>query len=395
MENLLRKSARKIQDVPRTFKRYLFDEINLDNRQISLLGSRGAGKTTLMLQIAAEHPNISSLYVALDDLFFTENNLYSLAEAFEKQGGELLLLDEVHKYPNWSRELKLIYDDFPALKIIFSSSSILNIYQGESDLSRRTISYTLKEMSFREYMEFQHSISLPAYSLQSLLQNHESISYDLIRQFKPLKYFPEYLKYGSFPFYGGNELEYYQQIRNIINLILELDLLTVKAFDYASIARLKRLLYVLSVNVPFTPNVSKLSEKVGLTRNAVIEALDLLERAELIQTLYKKTRSISVLNKPDKIWLHNTNYIYALSEGNPDGGNLRESFFLSQFNHLHKLTLPEKGDFMIDDRYIFEVGGKNKTQKQIVDLDYAFVVKDSIETAIKNSIPLWMFGLMY
>lgn len=395
MENLLRKSARKIQDVPRTFKRYLFDEINLDNRQISLLGSRGAGKTTLMLQIAAEHPNISSLYVALDDLFFTENNLYSLAEAFEKQGGELLLLDEVHKYPNWSRELKLIYDDFPALKIIFSSSSILNIYQGESDLSRRTISYTLKEMSFREYMEFQHSISLPAYSLQSLLQNHESISYDLIRQFKPLKYFPEYLKYGSFPFYGGNELEYYQQIRNIINLILELDLLTVKAFDYASIARLKRLLYVLSVNVPFTPNVSKLSEKVGLTRNAVIEALDLLERAELIQTLYKKTRSISVLNKPDKIWLHNTNYIYALSEGNPDGGNLRESFFLSQFNHLHKLTLPEKGDFMIDDRYIFEVGGKNKTQKQIVDLDQAFVVKDSIETAIKNSIPLWMFGLMY
>ncbi|MFO7879744.1 MAG: AAA family ATPase [Bacteroidales bacterium] len=395
MENLLRKSARKIQDVPRTFKRYLFDEINLDNRQISLLGSRGAGKTTLMLQIAAEHPNISSLYVALDDLFFTENNLYSLAEAFEKQGGELLLLDEVHKYPNWSRELKLIYDDFPALKIIFSSSSILNIYQGESDLSRRTISYTLKEMSFREYMEFQHSISLPAYSLQSLLQNHESISYDLIRQFKPLKYFPEYLKYGSFPFYGGNELEYYQQIRNIINLILELDLLTVKAFDYASIARLKRLLYVLSVNVPFTPNVSKLSEKVGLTRNAVIEALDLLERAELIQTLYKKTRSISVLNKPDKIWLHNTNYIYALSEGNPDGGNLRESFFLSQFNHLHKLTLPEKGDFMIDDRYIFEVGGKNKTQKQIVDLDHAFVVKDSIETAIKNSIPLWIFGLMY
>ncbi|MFW5766917.1 MAG: ATP-binding protein [Bacteroidota bacterium] len=395
MENLLRKSARKVQDVPRTYKRYLFDKINLDNRQISILGSRGAGKTTLILQIAAEHPDIPSLYVALDDLFFTENNLYSLAEAFEKQGGELLLLDEVHKYPNWSRELKLIYDDFPALKIIFSSSSILNIYKGESDLSRRTVAYTLKEMSFREYMEFQHSITLPDYSLRNLLHNHENISHELIRQFKPLKYFSEYLKYGSFPFYGRNELEYYQQIRNIINLIIELDLLTVKAFDYASIAKLKRLLYVLSVNVPFTPNVTKLSEKVGLTRNAVIEALDLLERAELIQMLYKKTRSISVLNKPDKIWLHNTNYIYALSEGNPDVGNLRESFFLSQLNHLHECTLTEKGDFLIDDKHIFEVGGKSKTQKQIADLHHAFVVKDSIETGIKNSIPLWMFGLLY
>lgn len=395
MEKIIIKSTRKIHDVSQTFKRYLYDEINLNNRQISLLGSRGVGKTTLLLQIAAKHPEISSLYVALDDLFFTENTLYSLAEAFEKQGGKLLLLDEVHKYPNWSRELKLIYDDFPGLNIIFSSSSILNIYKGESDLSRRTISYTLKEMSFREYLQFQHDIKLPKFSLQNILSNHESISYELVGKFKPLKFFSEYLKYGSFPFYRENEIEYYQQIRNIINLIIELDLLSVKAFDYSSIAKLKRLLYVLSVNVPFTPNISKLSEKVGLTRNAAIEALDLLKRAELIQMLYKKTRSISALNKPDKIWLHNTNYIYALSEGKPEIGNLRESFFLSQLSHLHQLTLPEKGDFLIDDKYIFEIGGKSKTQKQIAGLDNAFIVKDDIETGIKNSIPLWMFGLMY
>jgi predicted AAA+ superfamily ATPase len=395
MEKILIKSTRKIHDVSQTFKRYLYDEINLNNRQISLLGSRGVGKTTLLLQIAAKHPEISSLYVALDDLFFTENTLYSLAETFEKQGGELLLLDEVHKYPNWSRELKLIYDDFPGLNIIFSSSSILNVYKGESDLSRRTISYTLKEMSFREYLQFQHDIELPKFSLQTILSNHEAISYELVGKFKPLKFFSDYLKYGSFPFYGGNEIEYYQQTRNIINLIIELDLLTVKAFDYTSIAKLKRLLYVLSVNVPFTPNISKLSEKVGLTRNAAIEALDLLKRAELIQMLYKKTRSISALNKPDKIWLHNTNYIYALSEGKPETGNLRESFFLSQLSHLHQLTLPEKGDFLIDDKYIFEIGGKSKTQKQIAGLDNAFIVKDDIETGIKNSIPLWMFGLMY
>ncbi len=395
MENLLIKSAQKIKNVPLTFKRYLFNEMNFDNRQISLLGSRGAGKTTLMLQIAAEHPEIESLYVALDDLFFTENNLYSLAEAFEKQGGQLLLLDEVHKYPNWSRELKLIYDDFPSLKLIFSSSSILDIYKGESDLSRRAISYTLKEMSFREFLQFQHKIDSPKLSLQILLSDHESIAHDLLKQFKPLKYFSDYLKTGAFPFFEDNEIEYYQRIRNIVNLILELDLLTVKAFDYNSIAKLKRLLYVLSVNVPFTPNISKLSEKIGLTRNAVIEALDLLERAELIQMLYKRTKSISVLNKPDKIWLHNTNYIYALSEGNPDIGNVRESFFLSQLSHLHRLSLPEKGDILIDDSYIVEIGGKSKTQKQVAGMDNAFIVKDDIEIGINNSIPLWMFGLLY
>ena len=395
MEQLLRKSRHKVQNTPHEFKRYLYHQINLKNRQISIVGGRGTGKTTLLLQIAVKLKDIMSLYVALDDLFFTNTTLYHLAEDFEKHGGKLLLLDEVHKYPGWSRELKLIYDDFPELQVIFSSSSILDIYKGEADLSRRTISYILKELSFREYMKFYEKINLPQISLQTLLNEHENISRDLIQRIKPLKYFMSYIKYGAYPFYNGNENEYYQQIKNIINLILEVDLPAVKSLEYSNIAKLKRLLYVLSVNVPFTPNISKLSEKIGLSRNAIIQALQLLDKAELIHILYKQTRSISALSKPDKIWLNNSNLSYALSSGEPDKGSLRESFFISQVNFLHDISLAEKGDFIVDNNYVFEIGGKNKTTKQIKGMKNAFIVKDNIETGVFNSIPLWLFGLLY
>ncbi|MFO7790671.1 MAG: AAA family ATPase [Bacteroidales bacterium] len=395
MEALLRKSQQKIKNIPLAFKRYLYYQINFSNRQISILGSRGTGKTTLLLQIGAIQAGKTKLYVALDDLFFTDNSLYRLAEEFEKYGGELLLLDEVHKYPGWSRELKLIYDDFPRLQVIFSSSSILDIYRGESDLSRRAITYTLKELSFREYMFFHHDIQLPHYTLENLIKAHENISLDLVNQIKPLKYFRQYKKHGAYPFYNGDENEYYQQIKNIINLILEVDLPAVKPIEYVNITKIKRLLYVLAVNVPFTPNISRLSEKTGLPRNALVQALQLLNRAEIIHILYKQSRSISLLNKPDKIWLNNASLSYALSDGKPDEGSLRESFFVSQLNGLHTVSLADKGDFMVDNTYIFEVGGKNKSQKQIKGLKNAFVVKDNVETGVLNNIPLWLFGLLY
>jgi uncharacterized protein len=395
MEKLLAKSRQKVNDIKLDFKRYLFNQINFDNRHISILGSRGTGKTTLLLQIAAEKKEKVSLYVALDDLFFTNSSLYQLAENFEIIGGNILLLDEVHKYPNWSREIKLIYDDFPKLQVIFSSSSILDIYKAESDLSRRVISYILKEMSFREFLLFQHKIDLPQVNLNQLLQNHESISIEISSKLKPLKYFYEYLKIGAYPFYIGNQTEYYQQIKNIINLILEVDLPAVKPMEYSNVAKLKRLLYVLSVNVPFTPNISKLSEKINLTRNALVQALQLLDKAELINISYYKTKSISILTKPDKIWLNNTNLSYALSSGEPDKGNLRESFFVSQLQHIYKISLIEKADFIIDDKYVVEIGGRNKTKKQIKNIENSFLVKDDIEVGVFNTIPLWLFGLLY
>jgi predicted AAA+ superfamily ATPase len=389
------KSRQKVENVTLEYKRYLLEKINFNNRHISILGSRGTGKTTLLLQIAAERIDKISLYVALDDLFFTNSRLYDLAADFEKMGGELLLLDEVHKYPGWSRELKLIYDDFPKLQVVFSSSSILDIYKAESDLSRRVISYILKEMSFREYMIFHRKIELPKLSLELLINEHESISRELLKTFRPLKYFYEYLKIGAYPFYNGNEIEYYQQIKNIINLILEVDLPAVKSIDYSNVAKLKRLLYVLSVNVPFTPNISKLSERIDLTRNALVQALQLLDKAELINISFYRTKSISILTKPDKIWLNNTNLSYALSNGDPDKGNLRESFFVSQLQHIHEFALAEKGDFIVDNKYVFEVGGKSKTKRQIKDIEQGFVVKDDIEIGVFNSIPLWLFGLLY
>jgi len=395
MENLLRKSQQKIQNVPLGFKRYLHHNINFNNRQISIIGSRGTGKTTPFIADWALQKQKNTLYVALDDLFFSENTLYGLAEEFEKLGGEMLLLDEVHKYPNWSRELKLIYDDLPQLQIIFSSSSILDVYKGESDLSRRAVTYTLKELSFREYMLFYNNIKMPQFTLEQLINTHENISIEIARQIKPLKYFSIYKKTGAYPFFIGDENEYYQQLKNIINLILEIDMPAVKSIDYTNITKFKRLLYVLAVNVPFTPNISRLSEKVGLSRNALVEALQLLNKAELIHILYKQSKSISSLNKPDKIWLNNPNLNYALGNGNPDEGNLRESFFISQLNAIYPIALPEKGDFIVDNRFTFEVGGKNKTQSQIKDLRNAFIVKDNIETGVLNIIPLWLFGLLY
>ncbi len=396
MQGLLLKSQKKIDNVSIKFVRYLYKDINLTNKLSSILGARGTGKTTLLLQIAK---NIAqkkqTLYVALDDLFFTNSTLYSLAEDFSKLGGEFLFLDEVHKYPNWSRELKLIYDDFENLQVIFTSSSILNIYKGESDLSRRAIKYNLKEMSFREYLILYENIELPTLELNEIITNHSQISLQLTKDFKPLKYYQNYIKVGAYPYFKNDVDEYYQQVLNTINLILDVDLQSIEDVDYSSIVKIKRLLYTLATNVPFTPNISKLSEKIGLHRNILVQALQWLQKAELINTLVKTNKSISTLSKPDKIWLHNTTLSYVLSSDNINVGNIRETFFLQHTSVLHNISLPQKADFLIDNKYTFEVGGRNKTQKQIQNITNAFIVKDDIETGVMNIIPLWLFGLMY
>lgn len=395
MEKILIKSERKIREISLDFQRYLFEEINFKQRMISILGARGVGKTTLLLQIAKKSDLSNILYVALDDLFFTDNTLYSLAEDFNLQGGELLLLDEVHKYPQWSRELKLIYDDFPDLKIIFTSSSVLDIYKGESDLSRRAVSYNLKELSFREFLLFYHNIKIDKLSLNEIISKHKDYAYEISSRIKPIKYLNEFYKIGAYPYYKNDADEYYQKILNIINLIMDVDIQGVERLNYEHIAKFKRLLYVLSGNVPFTPNISKLAEKLKIHRNVLIQALQLLEKAELIHTLIKTTKSISILNKPDKIWLHNTNLIYLLSDNKPNIGNLRETFFIHHSKFNYRLSLPEKGDFIVEDKYTFEVGGKNKSKKQIANISDSFVVRDNIEVGTNNIIPLWLFGLLY
>ncbi len=395
MDKLLEKSVRKINNVSVVFKRHLYYEINKGNRLIAIKGARGTGKTTLLLQLAKDYKLDEVLYVALDDLFFSENTLYDLAEKFARIGGKILLLDEVHKYPNWSRELKLVYDDFADLKVIFTSSSILDIYKGESDLSRRAVTYHLTELSFREYLWLYEKIELPVLSLQEIVINHRSISISLLSQFTPLKHFSMYLKIGNYPYFEYNSEEYYQKLRNTVNLILEVDLPTAENIDFQSIAKLKRLLYVISSNVPFTPNIQKMSNALSLNRNALVRALQLLDRAELIRMIYKQTRSISLLNKPDKIWMHNTNLMYAISGEQLETGTIRETFFLQNIAHRHSVSLPEKGDVLVDNTYLFEIGGKNKSKKQIVESENAFIVKDDLEIGTQNSIPLWLFGFLY
>ena len=396
MNTLIAEYQKKIIHTPVLLKRYLLATIDWNNQLIAIKGSRGSGKTTLLLQYAKMHLNPkTSLYVSLDNLFFAQHTLLFLAEEFDKIGGTHLLLDEVHKYPNWSREIKLIYDNYPQLKVIFTSSSMLEIYKSESDLSRRAVSYLLKELSFREFIAFETGIQLNSYSLKEIIENHTQIATAVLAQLKPIPLFLDYLKFGAYPYYKENKNAYEQKLENTINLVIEVDVNAVYNVSYDLIIKLKRLLMAIATSAPFTPNVTKLSERIGTTRVVLIEALQQLEKAGLINGLFKATKGIGLLTKPEKIYLNNTNLMYALAKENINIGNLRETFFVNQFKELHQINLAEKGDFLINEKYTFEVGGKNKTQLQIRDLADAYLAKDNIEIGAGNTIPVWLFGLMY
>jgi len=397
MEKLLLKSNHKIEKINLTFQRFLIGKNIFKHRLIAIKGARGTGKTTLLLQYAKKFLPIdnSVLYFAMDDLFFTKNTLYSLAEQFVINNGKHLLIDEVHKYPNWSRELKLIYDDFPSLQILFTSSSILNIFQAESDLSRRAITFELPELSLREFIELESQIKLPVLKLNEILENHKEIAFDILKKIKPVFEFNKYLKYGQYPYFNEGIEDYYQKIMHTIQLILDVDLGTIENLNYNHIFKLKKLLFSVATSVPFTPNISKLSEKIELSRPFMIKALVLLEKAHLLIQLHQSNKGVSQLSKPEKLYLRNTNLIYSIAEENAVTGNLRETFFINQLSYQHKINLPKNGDFLIDDKYTFEIGGKNKTRQQISAINEAYLVKDNIETGVHQTIPLWMFGFLY
>jgi len=387
----------KIARVSTKLQRYLIHEIDLDNRLIAIKGARGSGKTTLLLQLAKlQFPLKATLYVSLDHIYFYENKLYDLAKQFAQLGGRYLLLDEVHKYPNWSREIKLIYDNFPELNVIFTSSSMLEIYKSESDLSRRAITYYLKELSFREFIAFETNVVLPVYPLSEILEHHNSISRELLsKDIKPLALFDKYLKVGAYPYYKESESQYYQKLRNTINLIIEVDINAVEDLQYDTLLKLKKLLIAIATSAPFTPNISKLSERVGVSRNLLVQSIRILDRAGLVNELYSDSLGIGALTKPEKLYLNNTNLMYALASDNINVGNLRETFFLNQFKGLHEINRSDVADFLVDQTYVFEIGGKSKKQKQIEGIANAFVARDSTEIGYNNIIPVWLFGFMY
>ncbi len=396
MDVLLAEFQTKIARVSLDIQRYLVHQIDLTNRLIAVKGARGSGKTTLVLQLARLYlPIQSTLYVSLDHIYFFDNKLYDLAKQFAQFGGTHLLLDEVHKYPNWSREIKLIYDNFPELTVIFTSSSMLEIYKSESDLSRRAITYFLKELSFREFIAFETGKIFPTYTLAKILADHNRIATEVLNEIKPLPLFEKYLKIGAYPYYKEHEVFYIQKLHNTINLIIDIDINAVEDVQYDTLVKLKKLLITIASSAPFTPNITKLSQKVGVSRNMLVQCIKILERAGLVNELYKDSSGIGVLTKPEKLYLNNSNLMYALAKDNTNIGNVRETFFLNQFKGIHEINLAEKADFVIDKTYTFEIGGKNKTKKQIASSENAYIAKDSIEIGFSNFIPVWLFGFMY
>jgi predicted AAA+ superfamily ATPase len=397
MITLLEQSDRLVNSVSLDFKRYLFGFIKWENRLIGIKGARGTGKTTLLLQWIKEQnlPTEKAAYFSLDDLYFTNHSLKETVSQFYKNGGLILVLDEVHKYKNWSKEIKNCYDFYPDLKIIFTGSSIIDIAKQEGDLSRRALMYELVGLSFREYLIMLGIIDLPVFSLDDLLFNNATIKKIIPKNFRPMNHFGNYLNYGYYPFGLVDTASVHQLINQLIRTIVEIDMAELKDFDIRNAKKILQLIYIIAQQVPFKPNISNLAIKTGIHRNSLNNYLYYLEQAKIITLLFPTGNSIAILQKPEKIVLNNTTLLKALAEEKSLVGTVRETFFVSQLQTFHKVHLSNQADFIINDKYTFEVGGKSKGQKQIEGLENAWIVKDDIEQPILNAIPLWMFGLLY
>ena len=398
MEKLFQFSASRINSVDITFKRYLFDKINWNNRLIAITGARGVGKTTLLLQYIRENLNTITdevIYLNMDDLHFSKNTLIDSVGEFVKKGGKYLFLDEVHKYRNWSQELKNCYDYFPDLKMVVTGSSALDIYKGKADLSRRAILYKMHGLSFREFIALKYNLHFPVFELDDLLNNAQIIIPSILEKIKPLKYFEEYLQYGYYPFFREGVAEFQFRLKQTVNHLLDSDLPSVENIDFNAVHYLRRLISILAEIVPYKPNIVHLSQQVGVSRETLVRYLYLLEKADLLILLQSSVHGLSKMNKPDKIYLNNSNLIHTLSDTKSNQGTLRETFFINQLQVLHSINSSERSDFLVDCKYTFEIGGKNKTRKQISEIPNAFVVADNIEYAHQNKIPLWLFGFLY
>ena len=372
-------------------------KVDWNNRVIGLKGSRGVGKTTLLLQHIKKNykPSNKILYTSLDHFWFAENRLYHLADIFYKKGGEILFLDEVHRYPDWSVELKNVYDDFSDLKIVFTGSSLLHLEKSRADLSRRAVLYNMPGLSFREFLNFQTNNSFPTYTLQEIVNNHVEIAVSVLEKLKPLEFFQDYLNYGYYPFYLENIGSFHQKLGETVHTVLEVDIPQFESIQTSHILLLKKLLQIISSSVPFKPNLQSLSQRSGISINTLKKYIYLLGRADIISLLHADSKGIGNLSKPEKIFLQNTNLMYNLAGKNQNIGNLRETFFLTNLKEVGTVKAAKTSDFFVNDRYTFEIGGKGKKQNQIKNISDSFIVKDEIETGNDNIIPLWLFGFLY
>ena len=398
MEMLVDTYRNRLEQTNMAFVRYLMPRIDWSNRLFAIVGARGTGKTTLLLQYINQNLDMTrAFYMSLDDLFFTTNRLVDIVNKLWKEGIKHFFIDEIHKYPykTWAQELKNIYDSYPDIKVVFSGSSILNIYKGNADLSRRAIHYELFGLSFREFLEFEGIKKIPVIAFDDLLKNHVSIAAEIIRDTKILPLFRQYLQSGYFPYYKENLRSYPIRLLNTVGAVLESDLPAVENVEFVSVQKLKRLLKVIASLTPFTPNMTNLGQQVDIQRSNLPKSLLLLEHARLLSLLRNIEKNPDDLSKPSKIYLDNPNLAFALGENNPNTGNLRETFFYNQLKVTGKVNSTEKGDFMVDNKYIFEVGGKGKKFTQIADIPNSYLATDETEIGFGNKIPLWMFGFLY
>ena len=404
MIELYETSDRLIRNVPVSFTRYLYSKINWGVRLVEINGSRGVGKTTMLLQRARElnqQENGKALFVSLDDPWFYSHSLIDTASEFFRNGGITLFLDEVHKYPpkhpqvDWSSEVKTIYDRYPSLYIIYTGSSLLRLYKGQGDLSRRKTVYNLKGLSLREYLDFYNIARFPVVSIKDLFQHHPEISASVIDKIKIIPHFRKYLSTGYYPFYQEIPEQYFDRLKNVINVILENDLPAVTDLHYDTLSKIKKLLAVIASTVPYTPNLSRIGQELHITdQRTLLKYLYYLDQAELITLLNREGKGNQILRKPDKIYLNNPNLLWCFNSA-PETGTIRETFLLNQASDPLTVTYPEHGDFVINGTWTLEVGGRTKTREQLKQTVNGFLALDDIETGAGQTIPLWLFGFLY
>lgn len=404
MTTLFNISERLIRSTRLDFKRFLYDKIDWNGRLIEISGQRGAGKTTLMLQKVKELNSVhagQALYVSLDDIYFFNHSITDTADEFLKCGGSYLFMDEVHRYPakypghDWSAEIKNISDRYPDLKVIYTGSSVLKLFKGQGDLSRRKLSYYLPGLSFREFLIIKKILDHHSFSFSEILKNHSKIAGEITEKIKVFRWFENYLQFGYFPFFVESSEKYYARLNDVISLIIESDIPSVTDIPYLTSVKLKKLLSVIADSVPYTPNLTKTGSELQVAdQRTLLKYLLYLDRAGLISMLSKESKGNQGMRKPEKIYLGNPNYLYCFNKS-PEKGTIRETFFYSQVAVENSVHYTERGDFRINKDTIIEVGGRNKGLRQIAGISDSWIALDAIETGHGKTIPLWLFGFLY
>lgn len=401
MEKLFALHDSYVSQVPMEFTRGLMDRINWNTRLIGIKGPKGVGKSTLMQQYIRKHFKEGDrhvLYCSADTGYFTEHTLVDTATRFVQSGGTHLFIDEIHKYENWSRELKEVYDLYRELHVVVSGSSLIRFNDGQADLSRRLIEYEMPGLSFREYLWFETGIRIVPVSLEQLLDDPSGYCREIVRQLHPLEFFGKYLKAGYYPFFFEEKGVYQNKVQGVVNYIIESELTAYRNLEVGNTRKVKALLQVLSKIVPYQVDISKISRNIGIQRPTTLKYMKDLEEAKLIRRLFTDLESTGDLQKPDKILLDNPNLIYTLSSVEPEIGTVRESYFCNQLagaGHMVEYGGLKTGDFRIDNNQVIEVGGPDKDFRQVKGEQEGYVAADGIESAVFRKIPLWAFGFLY